>query len=229
MSLICEKKIRIVIYAIITIFVSFFAYFAMNNLLFFLAITLLYVIYFVFYEIKYAKKFCLNLISEDDQNNFINNFLMVYMIENDVNKALINATQNASKKLQEEIAINQEYKALEQLEKLKSVFNNYFYQLFVNVIASNSYSAIRYLNEENLYQISVKENKRSAFKKATIEFMILWFFSFVLLIIMRLAIRNYFLFITNMPFYFIAISIYFLLLLCALHLLLYKPMKKEKI
>lgn len=229
MSLMSEKKYRVIFYALITIFIGFFAYFATSNLIFLLICSASVIIYFIFYEVKYAKKYYAVVTNEKDLNAFIHHFLVVYIVDYDVDKALLNAKENASNKLQEEMALNQEYSSLEQLEKLKTIFPDYFYQLFIDVISSHSYDAINYLNEENLKRIEFKKTRVEIFKKAVIEFMLLWLCAFVMLIIMRLAIRNYFQTILTSPFYLIALSVFFLFFLFSLHLTLYSHIKKEKI
>lgn len=213
-----------VIYVLVSLLAGLASYYLSNNI-YFLIVTLgIYVIYFVFYELLFKRKERIYYERNKDLTTFIHDFFLIYSVDFSPDKSLINAQTNVSSHLKEQLKMLEEFKSMDQLERLTDYFSSSLYQLFLKTVdISERYSEDRVktisflLEENNRYMLNQKSLRKSIFKSLC-EFSLLWIVSFMILIILRFAINNYFLKIANSWIYLVGIGVYFLFFLFSIHL-----------
>lgn len=219
-------KFDYVIYGLVTLLSSLASFYLTNNLYFLIGTLLIYAIYFVIYEMVFKRKERVSLIKKKDLTIFIHDFFLTYSVDYSIDNAITNAASNVSTNLKEQVRMLDEFKQLDKLERLTEYFSSSLYQLFLKTITLCEHNkedrnkTIAFLLEENNRYIFNQKILQRNILRSFVEFSLLWIVSFLILIIVRFAINNYFDKVIATWFYLLGIGIYFAFFLFSIHLFL---------
>ena len=216
-----------IIYVLVSTLVGLASYYLTSNV-YFLVVTLgVYLIYFIIYELLFKRKTRSRLEKNKDLTTFIHDFFLAYNVDFSIANAINKSKNNASRQLKERLKMVSEFKAMEQLERLTDYFSSSLYQLFLKTLylsennREDHAKTISFLLEENnRFMLNQKALKRNIVR-ALIEFSLLWIVSFLILIIMRFAINNYFNKIITLGIYLGGVAAYFIFFLFSIHLFMH--------
>lgn len=213
-----------IIYVLVSLLSSLASYYLTDNLYFLIATLVIYLAYFIIYEICFKRRERIRLKRDRDLTAFIHDFFLAYSVDFSLAKAINKANENASNGLKEQIKMLDEFKNMDKLEKLADYFSSSLYQLFLKTIdICENYSEDRIktisflLEENNRYIFNQKVLQRNIWR-SLVEFSLLWIISFIVLIIIRFAVNNYFNQLINAWIYLVGIAIYFAFFLFSIHL-----------
>lgn len=213
-----------IIYVLVSTLVGLASYYLTSNVYFLIATLGGYLLYFLIYEFFFKRKVRARLEKNRDLTIFIHDFFLAYNIDFSITKAVNASKNNVSRQLKERLKMISEFKEMEQLERLTDYFSSSLYQLFLKTIYLSQNSGedrtqtISFLLEENnRFMLNQKVLKRNIIR-ALIEFSLLWIVSFLVLIIMRFAINNYFNKIISLGIYLGGVAAYFIFFLFSIHL-----------
>lgn len=208
---------------LIAILSSLVAFYLTNSLIYLFITLFIYLIYFALYEFFYLKKERMSLMRSQDLNIFIHDFYLNFISDKNIEEAINGGAKNCSKAFNEQLNLLKDFTPTERLNNLIDYFNNNLYILFLKTInlssdCKSSFITIDFIFEENNKLII---NRKLAVKntlKSLIEFIFLWLTTFMIMIILRLSINNYFNNISQNPFYLAGVAIFFLFFLLSFHL-----------
>lgn len=212
------------IYGLVSILASLASYYLTNNTYFLLVTFIAFILYFVIYEAAFKFKERKYLKRNKDLTIFIHDFFLVYSIDFALDKAIMAAEENASPRLKEELKMLEEFKSEDKLDRLSDYFSSSLYQLFLKTIdlcehySEDRVKTISFLLEENNKYVLNQKTLQKSIWRALVEFSLLWIVSFLILIIVRFAVNNYFNKIINTWFYLLGIALYFAFFLFSIHL-----------
>lgn len=212
------------IYLMVSLLASLASYFLTNNTYFLIGTLVIFLAYFLIYEMLFKRKERRSLKRNKDLTTFIHDFFLAYSIDFSYDNALIASQANVSTALKEQIKMLEEFKGEEKLERLTDYFSSSLYQLFLKTIhLCNNFSedrtkTISFLLEENNRYIFNQKNLQKSIWRALTEFSLLWIISFVVLVIIRFAVNSYFDRIIKNWIYLIGVIFYFVFFLFSIHL-----------
>ena len=213
-----------IIYVLVSLLSSLASYYLTDNLYFLIGTLIIYLTYFIVYEICFKRRERIKLKRDKDLTVFIHDFFLTYSVDFSLAKAIKKAEENVSKSLKEQIKMLDEFKNMDKLEKLADYFSSSLYQLFLKTIdlcehnSDDPVKNISFLLEENNRYIFNQKVLQRNILRSLVEFSLLWVVSFLVLIIIRFAVNNYFTQIINNWIYLVGIAIYFVFFLCSIHL-----------
>ena len=212
-----------IVYFLISLLLGITAYLVTNNVVFLIITSLVFFAYFFLTEHFYKKKQRIQRNLDNDLINFIHDFLISYVSDNDLEKAYNYTKNSVSPKLSEEMNMLDNYKVVERLDNLSNYFKNDLYNLFLTSIKNSlsledkTISTSFVLEESNHFALERKLiNKHIYFSMC--EFILLWAVSFLILITVRFAITNNFAKLSSSWFYLLGVAAYFLIFLLNLYL-----------
>lgn len=221
---------RYIFYSLTTLFSTLLAYYCSNNIIITISVFIVLIGYFIFLEYRLKKQILPKIIKNNDLNIFLHDFLLSYLDHSEIKFSLKKANVNVSNALKEELRILDEYSGFAILSNLESYFSSSLYSLFLLTIQNkneNHNSNIKFILEENASKIKKKEDKHRHNQKALWEFTVLWLVSFIVLMILRISLNNYFVKLQSSFFYLVGISIYFLVFFLSLTLFTFLFYKRE--
>jgi len=223
---------RYIFYSLAIIFTSLLAYYVSSNIILTSCVFAVLLSYFIFLECSLRKKIIPKIIKSNDLNIFLHDFLLSYQDNSEIKFSLKKASINISNNLKEELRILDEYSGPAILANLESYFSSPLYSLFLLTIQNkkeNNDSNIKFLLDENTSRIKNKEEIHNQNKKALYQFTILWLVSYIIFVILRISLNNYFLKLKNSFFYMIGVSLFFLIFFLSLNLFVFLFYKRELI
>lgn len=216
-----------VIYGLVSILASLASYYLTSNFYFLIATFIAFVLYFVIYEVMFKYKERRSLKRNQDLTVFIHDFFLAYSIDFSLDNAIVAGQEHVSPRLKEAIKMLEEFKSVDKLDRLADYFSSSLYQLFLKTIdlcehySEDRANTISFLLEENnLYVLNQRTLQKSVWRSLA-EFSLLWIVSFLILIIIRFAVNNYFTKIINTWFYLLGIGLYFAFFLFSIHLFMH--------
>jgi len=221
---------RYLIYSITVILPTLLAYYCSSNLIFTLLVGIVLISYFIFVEYSLVKKIIPKLVKISDLNIFLHDFLLSYLDNSEIKFSLKKANVNVSNNLKEELRILDEYSGIAILSNLESYFASPLYSLFLLSLSNkdgDKFENIKFILNENSSRIKNKEEIHKQNKRALWQFSILWLVSFLVLLILRVSLNNYFNKLKNSFYYIVGLSIYFLIFFLSLNLFIYLFNKRE--
>lgn len=216
-----------IIYVLVSTLAGLASYYLTSNVYFLLGTLGAFLIYFIVYELLFKRKARIRLEKNKDLTTFIHDFFLAYNIDFSLTNAINASKNNVSRQLKERLKMTSEFKEMEQLERLTDYFTSSLYQLFLKTIylsennSENRTKTISFLLEENNRFLLNQKVLKKNIVKALIEFSLLWIVSFLILIIMRFAINNYFNKVITLGIYLGGVAIYFIFFLFSIHLFMH--------
>ncbi len=217
-------KFDYVIYLLVSLLSSFASYYLTNNILFLIVTLFIFLAFFLIFELCFFRKEKNKIKKGKDLNVFIHDFFLTYCVNFSIEEAMQNGSIRTSKSFQENLKMLDEFKMMEKLEKLTDYFSSSLYFLFLKTVnycenmSEDRVKTISFLLEENNRYILNESNLEKRIAKAFGEFAILWIISFLILIILRFSINNYFAKLSTNIIYLSGIAIYFLFFLFSIYL-----------
>lgn len=213
---------------IISLIVGVTGYFTTNNLFVAIGIALVCVIYYVIFLSPLLKKYYSRLIRVHECYYFINAFLITMSVKSSLNDAYASATAKASKGFQNEMNHMGDLNVTERLLYLRKYFNLSIYKMFINIvnlyleqggdILANGKSVISETIRMEEYCTKVDRlGKRKAF-----EFALLWAMTFVVLLVMRFGIADFYLQMMKNPMFLVLICAFYLVFVVSTHVFVNK-------
>jgi len=221
---------RYFLYSITILFTSLLAFYTSSNLILTIIVCVTLLSYFIFLEYSLRKKILPKIVKNNDLNNFLHDFLLSYLDCHEIKFSLNKANINISKDLKEELRILNEYSGLAILSNLESYFSSSLYSLFLSTLQNeckNSQENIKFVLEENSLRIKKREEQHQQNKKALWQFSFLWLVSFIIFMILRISLNNYFDKLKISFFYIVGVSIYFLIFFLSINLFIFLYYKRE--
>lgn len=216
-----------VIYGLLSILSALASFYLTNNIYFLLITFIVFLGYFVFFELHFKRKERKQYSRNKDLNIFIHDFFIDYSVKPNLTNAINSASQNVSNHLKEEIKLLEEFSPSEKLDHLSKYFSSSLYQLFIKTIYlcedrhDDVMKTAGFLLEENEQAILSQKKMNRNLWRSLCEFSLLWAVSFIILIMIRFAINNYFIVISQTWFYQLGVGCYFLFFLISIHLFLF--------
>lgn len=214
----------ILIGLIVSIALSLVCFVSTSNLITTAVIGGVSLIYFLFYV-----KRVLNLKNEQITRfqccyQFINNFLIALSIKEHISGALASALESQNPETVELMRSIDSNDPLDKVKYIKDYFRFDIYSLFVDLVTlySEEGGEIIKMSQYLLNQIREDEeyliNAERLNQKAVIEFSILWVFSLMILVILRLALQDFFSYIVKSSFYQISVVCILFFALISIHI-----------
>ena len=204
------------------------AFVSTNNLIVTICVGLASFIYFFFIGSKVVKKTNVKIQRFHECYYFINNFIVSLSIKGSVKNALESASNYVSNELDSVLNGIKDLSELEKVRYLQKYFKFHLYALFVDLLyvyideggdilkMSNYLINQSRITEEYIIKAS-QMNKRKIF-----EFITLWIFSLIILIVLRFALSQFYSFLVKQIFYQIGVGVIFLFILFSIHILTIK-------
>lgn len=214
------------------------AYLTSNNIFVAIGIMAAYILYYFLLARKRVIKYEDEVSRAHGCFHFINGFMVTLSIKESLDEAFQSGTRNPSKPLTELIEQMKEMNAMEKIKYLHKYFHFSIYHMFLNVVdiyqeqGGNIFKIGDSLYQESLrIQESVDESISTS-KKKLIEFTILWSLALVVLLFMRLALRDFYAKMLKSIIFMILLVVFYLLILVSLHFFITKystlPIKQEE-
>lgn len=223
-----------IIYGLVSLLASLASFYLTNNFYFLIGTLLVFALYFIIYEVLFKHKERGRLKRNRDLTIFIHDFFLVYNIDFSLEKAINAAQEKVSPSLKEAIKMLDEFKCEDKLERLGEYFSSSLYQLFLKTIdlcehySEDRVKTISFLLEENNRYVLNQSSLQKSIWRSLVEFSLLWIVSFLILIIIRFAVNNYFSKIITSWIYLAGIAIYFVFFLFSIHLFMQATHRRIK-
>lgn len=217
---------RIIIYLSISLVFGFLFYYLTANLIFSIAIAIIYLVFFSsFYEIKYRRyKIIIRKTRECIQ--FINNFIITLSVNNSINTTFQTLSSSFSNELIEQINSINHLSDEEKIMYLEYYFVSPLYSVFTKLLKQYIEEGGNIIDNTHLLIFDTRiveedlNNFLSISFRKVFQFGLMWAICFVILIITKFALGNYYMKIQEMEYFPFSILIFFLLFLTCLYLLL---------
>ncbi len=164
---------------------------------------------------------------------FINNFIVSLSVKLSVSGALETVVNSMDQGFLEEYAGIQHLNDDEKLQYLKKYYHFHIYELFLNVVTlfqergGNVLDMSAYLLEESRNQEEYTIQTKSMAKKKIVEFISLWFFALLILVMIRFALSDFFSIIASQLMYQMMVIVIFLFIIFSIEMLSRKAFSIE--
>ncbi len=217
---------RITIYFLLSIVMGGIYYYLTNNLIFSIATLLVYLIFFVaYYEITYRKyKIIIRKTRECIQ--FINNFIITMSVNNSINTTFDSMSSSFSNELIEQINSINHLTDEEKIMYLENYFVSPLYNVFTKLLKQYIEEGGNIIDNTHLliFDTRVVEEDLNNFisisYRKVFQFCIMWSICFLILLVTKTALGNYYVQIQGMSYFPISIFLFFIIFLGSLWLIL---------
>ncbi len=207
------------------------AYLTSLNLIIAIATGVIYVAYYFLI----AKKKLVNTINNNKKShecyNFINSFIITLSIKESLEEAFENATRGADGLFLEFLESMKDMSIDAKINYLTKYFHYSSYRMFTKVIALYQEQggnilkiSESLLSENNRIEQASIDNENESRKKA-VEFSILWFLGFIVLVFMRFALSNFYQSMLKSVVFMVLLAVFFLLVLLSIHIFILRYSK----
>lgn len=221
------------IFIIVSFLFGTFAYISSNNLILGFLVAVVFALYFLTFGAKRFKKWKKEVEDHHLCFNFINSFIISINIKKTLSGAFeSNAILMEQSSILELDSISH-LDAMQKIEYLEKHFKFHIYKLFVEIIKlydeqggdilKMSDNLIKTTRREEEYVISIAQKS----KRKLFEIIILWMFTFLILLFVRFGLGNFFVSVTSNPLFTVAIGFFFAFNLLANEILLRTVFKSE--
>jgi hypothetical protein len=221
-----KKNSTLFLLLIIALISGIIAYFATNNIFIAVGVLLVYSLYLFLANKLLLIKYHDNVSKIHECFDFINSFIISLSVKNSLLEAFEGATINASGHFKEEINHIEQLESLEKINYLSRYFSFDIYQMFLNIVSTylDQGTNILKMSDLLLQELTRIENSQieydSQSKRKMVEFVTLWFFTYVILIFVRVALSEFYSRIASSTIYLTCIVIFFAFVLISIHLAL---------
>ena len=209
------------------------SYFASENLYITIIVGSVLLLYPQIFLVKKLEKSQQSFSRYHECFHFVNTFIVSLDIRGSLSGAFssINTTMNKSYlAVYEGIASN---KSEDKINYLQKYYPFHFYGLFIKVVSlwqeqgGDILTMSSHLLEEGRKSEEHLRYCHDLYITKTVEFIVLWIFAFLILIVMRISLNQLFQYIINKIVYQIGLGLFFLFFLVSVDVLVRKITKKE--
>ena len=221
-------------YLVLPILFSLIAYLASNSFIVTGIVLILSLIYFFLVYDRRLYKYIEQHNRFDSCYNFINNFLITIDSKQTLVLTLESVISIMDDGLKEEYQGIIHLEEFERLEYLRKYYPFYVYDLFINVVklytdrGGNILDMSKFLLTELRNEQDYNHEYYSLGKRKIFDFSILWFFSLIVLVVLRFALSQYYSMIANQLFYKIMVVFLFIFILISIEVINIKTHHFEK-
>ena len=218
-----NKNRFITIFMFISIIVGVLTYISIGNLIYALAISIIYIIYSLVIGGDLIKRYTIRVAKEKECYNFINNYVITLSSKNSHNEAFISATIGAKDEFEKEISHIEQLTPLEKIKYLGDYFSSNTYQMFLNIIDSyvENGGDILTMSKLLLNELTKIETNQIEFERKgkgkMFEFVILWILTFLILVLIRVSLNQFYSTMSSSLLYTIGLLVFFLFTLVSIH------------
>ena len=225
-------KFHFLFFIIIMIF-GVTSYIGTSSILITVLVVITSFIYFYFIARKIIKDYLMRSKRFHDCYTFINSFIVSLSIKG----SLVSAFEN------EKLAMDKNYLSIyqgistlhdeEKLDYLKNYFSFDVYNLFLSIVkiyisqGGDIFNLSEYLTSELRRNEDYLITIEGTLKRKAVDFAILWIFTLLMLVILRFSLNEFYIHISNLLFYKLAIGALYLIILISIHILIMKATKVE--
>lgn len=217
-----------IIYLLMSALIALLAFYVTSNFIVPIVIFSLFLLDYFFFLSKRIRKYLLRKESAHECYHFINSFLVSLSIKDSLDAAFINATMNPSKNLEAELNSINDLPIEEKLVYLRRYFNLGIYKMFLNVLEVYTTQGGKILT---IADALIKETMRveevvittSNFNtRKIIEFFSLWGLTFLILVLLRIGLNEFYTSMISSLSFFIILCIFFIYSLFSIHTFLFQ-------
>lgn len=206
---------------------------ALNDFILAAIPALLAIIYFCFMVQPQIKKMNDKIKSFRNSYQFINNFIVALSIQPVIDTAFDHSLSTLDEDFRDSVGEITTLNGLEKLKYLTNFFSFHSYQLFVDLVDLWQEHGGDILKMSNFLINDVRECDeyisicQQMHTKKVVEFAMLWFFSFIILAVLRFALSQFYVSIMSKPFFKIGVISVFIFALISCQLLVSKIVKLD--
>ena len=189
---------------------------------------LIYSIYFVISVIYLITPYQKENNKKHELYHFVNGFIYTLSVTNSFKNAFESSTLYAKNEFKDELIHIENQDVMDKLNYLSHYFNFNSYQMFLHIIFMYQEEGgdVLVMSDILRKELTRIENDQIEYESKTkskiFEFILLWSLTFIILIFVRIALKEYFSYIVKSNFYLISISIFFIFVLVSIHFFISK-------
>lgn len=217
---------RSAIYFAISIIFGLIFYYLTNNLIFSIAISLIYLVFFIsYYEINY-RKYKITIRKTRECIQFINNFIITMSVNNSINTTFDSMSSSFSNELIEQINSINHLTDEEKIMYLENYFVSPLYNVFTKLLKQYIEEGGNIIDNTHLLIFDTRvveedlNNFLSISYRKVFQFCLMWSICFFILLVTKTALGNYYEQIQGMTYFPFSIFLFFLVFLGSLWLIL---------
>ena len=216
----------LIIFLVMSVVAAIVCYIATSNIIFSLAILLIYVAYYFLFQYKRIKKYFFLTRRVHSCCFFINSFVITMSVKESYEEGFKSGIAIKDDQLHLFAGELEELSSFEKVKYLKNYFKLTIYMMFLNVLEIYQDQGGNILTmTENLMRECTRTEKQLTDSsnlgvKHLIEFALLWSMSFAVLLFLKFGLGDFYQKMLNVPIFAPAIFIFFLLCLLSIHLFL---------
>ena len=210
--------------SVIGLLIALLLYFVTNNIYSPIVFAIIYYLDFFLLLGKKTRAYFIKRTRIQECHHFINSFVISLSINDSLLDAYEYATKNPSKAFLKEIESLNDLPIEERLVYLRRYFNLSIYKMFINVINIHSQQGGKILNSaDTLLQESTRMEQALIastafnFKKA-LEFISLWGMTFLILIFLRIGLRDFYNSMLTSSVFLVLVFAFFLFVIISMHI-----------
>lgn len=221
------------VFIIVSFLFGIFAYISSNNLILGFSIAPVFALYFLIFGVRMIKKWKSEVKNHHLCFNFINSFIISLNIKKTLSGAFESNAILMNQNSEFELDSIANLTTMQKIEYLEKHFQFHIYKLFVEIIKlydeqggdilEMSDNLIKTTRREEEYVISIAQKS----KRKLFEIVLLWVFTFLILLFVRFGLGNFFVSVTSNPFFTAAIGFFFAFNLLANEILFRTVFKSE--
>ena len=221
------------VYIMISLLFGLVAYLASNNFVIGGIVVVLSITYFFLFFMKRFNNYIVLTKRFKSCYQFINSFIISLSIKSTIPGAFESTVLSIENDLKDEIEGINHLSDMEKLNYLKQYYRFHIYELFINVISlyedrgGNILDMSSFLISESQSQHEYLIKCESISLRKWVEFIILWFLSLAIMIILRFALSQFFDLVSSQLLYKITIVAIFVLVLVSTDILSRKAFDLE--
>ena len=220
-------------FLIVALVTTAVAYFASENLYLTIGVGVVFILYPQIFLVKKLEKSQSLYQRYHECYHFVNTFIVSLDIRGSLNSAFSSINPSMSKSYQDVYEGISSNKSEDKITYLQKYYPFYFYGLFAKVIAlyqeqgGDILSMSSHLLEEGRRSEEHLRYCQDLHLTRTIEFVVLWVFALIILIVMRVSLNQFFSQIMGKILFIVGLSIFFLFFLVSVDILVRKVTTNE--
>ena len=206
-------------FIVIALVVSGMSYLATNDLYVLIGVSLAFLVYPQIALVNRLEKSSKSYTRYKECFHFVNSFLVSLQIKGSIASAFESVNSSMSKEYQQIYEGIRDFSEEEKINYLIKFFPFHFYSLFIKIITlwqeqgGDILSMSSHLLEEGRKNAEYLSFCHVQAMAKIVEFVILWIFTLLILVIMRFSLSQFFSLLTGKVLYKVGIGVFFLFLL----------------
>ncbi len=207
---------RFLIYLIICLIIGGMNFYITNNVYFSIGLFIIGILIFSLGIDKSINQFFIKEKKTKEAINFISNFIITLSINKSILSTFNTVEESFSKDLKNQVYLINNLNVEEKIKYLSKYFALSIYDVFLNLIDQYIYNGgdVLKISQLLLFDVRKIEEKLDSHNdiliKKLMEFIILWIMIFVIVIIMKLSLADYFLKIASLDYFKYGMGIFYL-------------------